>query len=140
MADLKKQIGKTIIQWLDHEPFMHSAAAAYYSVFSMPGLLMVVTAIATVGFDRQVVEDGILNNIRAVLGPNVAVAMQEIVANTQSNDRDFWSMAMGIATLIFGATGLFIHMQSALNNIWQVQVKKTVNWRELHARSCGAGT
>jgi membrane protein len=94
----------------------------------MPGLLMVVTAVAALAFDRKQVEGNIMQNITVLLGPDVARATADIVANTQREGRGFWSIILGAVTLLFGATGLFIHLQSSLNAMWGVKVKASVDW------------
>lgn len=118
---------KAFQSWLSHDPFSLSAAAAYYAIFSLPGLMMIIITIAAIFFDKQSVEDQVLGQIRSIMGWDVAQSINEIVDKAQSKDRDIWAFIIGIATLLFGATGLFIHLQHALNQIWEVEVKQSAS-------------
>lgn len=114
--------------WMDHDPFSQSAAAAYYAILSLPGLLMIVITIAAIFFDQQSVENEVLSQVRSILGWEVAESIDQIVEKAQTKDKDIWAMLIGIATLLFGATGLFVHLQHALNHIWDVEVKKSIGF------------
>jgi membrane protein len=125
---LIRVLKKTFWSWLDDDPFTQSAAAAYYAIFSLPGLLIIIMAIAALIFDQQHVEEQILGHIKDMLGRDASQSVEKIVEETQQGDRDFWAMVAGAVTLIFGATGLFAHLQRSLNLIWDVEVKKTAGW------------
>lgn len=112
--------------WLAHDPFSMSAAAAYYAIFSLPGLLIIVITITAIFFDQKSVEDQVLDQIKSILGWEVAQSVDAIIDKAQSKDKDILAMIVGISTLLFGATGLFVHLQHALNQIWEVEVKKSV--------------
>lgn len=118
---------KTFKNWIKDDPFTHSAAAAYYSIFSLPGLLIIIMSLAAIFFDQQQVEDLVLEQIKGSLGSETANSIKNIVEETQSSNRDIWRLLIGIATLLFGATGLFAHLQRSLNKIWEVEIKKSVN-------------
>ncbi len=118
---------KTFKNWIKDDPFTHSAAAAYYSIFSLPGLLIIIMSLAAIFFDQQQVEDLVLEQIKGSLGSETANSIKNIVEETQSSNRDIWGLLIGIATLLFGATGLFAHLQRSLNKIWEAEIKKSVN-------------
>jgi membrane protein len=143
MKTLKKYLSvlkQSILSWWGRDAFSQSAAAAFYAVFSLPGLLMIVMAVAALGFEQQRAEYEILGHVRNVLGPDVALNMKAIIDSTQSDNRDFWAMSVGIATLAFGATGLFAQLQKSLNYIWGVEVKKSANFLSfLKVRAIGFG-
>ena len=107
------------------DPFTQSAAAAYYAIFALPGLLIIVMAIAAFVFDQSRVEAEVLGHITNILGAQAAQNVNQIVTETQQGDRDTWAMIAGIITLLFGATGLFAQLQRSLNRIWEVEVKKS---------------
>lgn len=116
---------KTFISWYAHDPFTQSAAAAYFALFSMPGLLIIIMAIAALFFEPQQVEAEVLGNIRDVIGENATRALVKIIEQTQTDNRGFWAMLVGGATLLWGAARLFVQLQRSLNNIWEMRVKKT---------------
>lgn len=122
---MKDILSQALKNWLRDDPFTQSAAAAYYAIFSMPGLLIIIMALAVIFFDQQKVQTEVLNHIRDVLGSQTAGSVQHIVEQAQKNDRDLWAMIAGGVTLLFGATGLFAQLQRSLNRIWEVEFKKT---------------
>jgi len=126
-----KVLKSTFQNWIKDDPFTQSAAAAYYSIFSMPGLLIIVMALAALFFDQQQVEQQILGQIKSSMGAETAETIREVVNETQRKDRDIWGLIVGIATLAFGATGLFAHLQRSLNQIWGVEIKKSAGWFKL---------
>ena len=126
---MPKILTTTLKNWLEYDPFTQSAAAAYYAIFSLPGLLIMVMALAAIFFDQQRVEQEVLGHIRDALGAKAASSVDDIVHQTQQNNKNIWAMIAGGLTLLFGATGLFAQLQRSLNRIWEVEVKKSTGWR-----------
>lgn len=116
---------QSIKNWFSDDPFTSSAAAAYYAIFSFPGLIIIVMSIAALVFEAQQVESLITGHISQILGPETARNLFKIVQETQQKERDNWALVAGILTLSFGATGLFAQLQRSLNKIFQVEVKKS---------------
>lgn len=119
---------KSLKRWFKDDPFTQSAAAAYYAIFSLPGLLIIIMGVAALVFDKQQVEDEVLGYISSILGAETARSINNIVSETQRNQRDIWALLAGVATLLFGATGMFVQLQRSLNRIWDVQVKVSTGW------------
>lgn len=111
--------------WLADDPFTHSAAAAYYAIFSFPGLIIIVMSVAALVFDQQQINDLVTNQITQMLGRDTARSLNEIVLETQHKDREKWALLVGMLTLSFGATGLFAHLQLSLNNVFDVEVSQS---------------
>jgi len=116
---------KTVRCWLAHDPFTYASAIAYSAVFSMPGLLIVIMAIAGLLFARQEVEDEVLGQVTALLGQEVADSVRRMVDATRLHNRDQWALMIGLATLVLGATRLFGQLQKAFNQIWDVEVRQS---------------
>ena len=126
--------------WLASDPFTQCGATAYYAVFSMPGLLIMIMAIASQFFEHARVETEVLEQITAVLGSNVADSVEKIIDETQFGNRDRWAMLVGIITLFFGATGVFAQLQRSLNYVWGVEVRKSAGFIQfLKARATAFG-
>ena len=123
-----KILKKTFMNWLRDDPFTQSAATAYYAIFSLPGLLIIIMSLAAIFFEQNAVENAVLGHIGNILGNEAQQNINDIVQETQRNNRDFWAMLVGVVTLAFGATALFAQLQRSLNHIWDVQVKKSAGW------------
>lgn len=131
---------QSLKNWFMGDPFTHSAAAAYYAIFSFPGLLIITMAIAAFAFDQQQVETQVVGTISKMLGTETAQNLNQVVQETQRRERDVWALIVGVLTLSFGATGLFAHLQNSLNQIFEVEVKKSAGvWAFLRARIISFG-
>ena len=122
--DLFSLLKETFNEWNDDDPFRMSAAMSYYAIFSLPGLLMIVVTIAGYFGSGKDVEQEIENQIGETIGPEAASSIQAMIENASSSTNLTWSTIIGIATLIFGATGVFYQLQKSLNEVWEVEVKK----------------
>ncbi|MGJ8619462.1 MAG: YihY/virulence factor BrkB family protein [Methylophilaceae bacterium] len=116
---------RSLKNWLADDPFTHSAAAAYYAIFSFPGLIIIVMSVAALVFDQRQIDDLVTNQITQVLGRDIARSLNEIVIDTQYKDTGKWALLVGMLTLSFGATGLFAHLQRSLNNVFDVEVSQS---------------
>lgn len=119
------------ISWIKSRPMTHSAAAAYYAVFSLPGLLIIVISITTFFLDEELVRSQIQTYIGNFIGENVADSVSNIIDNARLKSSGFFTLLLGGGILLFGATGLFNQLKSSFNSVWNVQTKpeKTI----LHA-------
>ena len=102
---------------------MLGAALAFYSMLSVGPLLLIVIALAGVAFGHDMVSSYIMAEIRRLVGPAGAVAMQIVVTSTPSLKGSIIFTLVGIVTLIISSTGFFAQLQDALNTIWDVQGK-----------------
>lgn len=98
----------TFFQWLEREPFRNSAVISFYTIFSLPGLLVIIINLAGYFYGQEAITRRISAEIEGMIGGNTAKDIEAIIANA-SVHRDFTFASMvGIATLIFGATGVFL--------------------------------
>jgi membrane protein len=116
---------QSLKNWFADDPFTQSAAAAYYAIFSFPGLIFILLSVAALAFDEHQVETLLTSHMIEILGTDATNTLNKIVQETHHNDRDKLALIAGIVTLSFGATGLFAHLQKSLNKIFQVEVKKS---------------
>jgi len=101
------------------------AALAYYTIFSLAPLLLIAIAIAGLAFGEEAARNQVFAQLRGVLGPLAAKAVQEMVENAARPASGTMATIIGIVTLIFGASGVFGQLKEALNTIWDVKPKKT---------------
>ena len=107
--------------WNDDCPRM-AAALSYYTVFSLPGLLILLVAIAGIIWDPQDVSGAIEGQMRSLIGPEAAGQVREMMARGESDKpSSIATKIVGTLALIFGATGAFIQLQTALNDAWKVE-------------------
>lgn len=112
---------ETTIRWFDRNPFRSSTVIAYYSLFSLPGLLMVLITVLGYVYGTEAVTDKIITQIQGVVGSKVAQDVRAIASEAASLEDNTFAYVAGIAAILFGATGVFYHIQQSLNIIWEVK-------------------
>lgn len=113
----------TFSDWSDDHAPRLGAALAYYTVFSIAPLLLIVVAIAGLVFGRDAAQEQIFGQLSGLVGEGGAEAIQGMLKAADKPHTGIISTVIGIATLLFGATGVFIQLQDALNTIWEVKPK-----------------
>lgn len=111
---------ETFTAWDSRMPFASSAVIAYYTIFSLPGLLVIVINLAGYFFGKEAVTNQLTGEVQGVVGKDTAAYIQEIIANASQLKGSIISSIIGIATLLFGATGVFVNVQQLFNKIWEV--------------------
>ncbi|SKB33650.1 membrane protein [Salegentibacter holothuriorum] len=113
------------ISWMRNEPYARSATIAYYALFSLPSLLIIVVTIAGYFFEKEAVQGRLTSEISGFIGQEPAEAIENMIANAALASDSTWAIIFGIGMLLFGATGVFFQLKMAMNNIWNVAAKKT---------------
>jgi len=103
----------------DYAPSM-GAAIAYYTLFSIAPLLVIVIAIAGLVFGAQAAQNAIVAQLDGLIGHEGAVAVQGLLKSASEPARGAVSTIVGAITLMIGATTVFAELQSALDRIWEV--------------------
>ena len=114
---------ETFQQWNEREPFNNSIIIAYYTIFSLPGLLVIVINVAGYFYDKNEVTTQITGQIQGMVGGDTASDVQSIIDKASETKGTVISSILGIATLLFGATGVFYQVQQILNKMWEVKPK-----------------
>lgn len=112
-------------EWKEKDPVRESAIIAYYSIFSLPGLFVVIVVVAGWFFGRDAVDQHLVNQITASLGKDTAGQIENIISQQMAGNRPLIAAIVGVATLLLGATGVFVQFQKSLNMIWEVKVDQT---------------
>jgi len=112
---------ETFHAWRAKKATRLAAALAFYTIFSVAPLLIVVIAIAGLVFGREAAQGQIVNQIEGLVGRDGAEIIQSIVENARKPSASIAATAIGLATLLLGAAGVFGQLQDALNTIWDVR-------------------
>lgn len=141
----KKKIGpKTIwyllkttaIRWFNRDPFREGSVIAYSAIFALPGLLVVILSIAGYFFGQEAVSGHLHVQITSAMGSDTADQVQQMVAMAATHSKTLIATIIGIATIVIGATAVFVQLQRSLNNIWEVEAtaKKAGIWNLIKTR------
>ena len=100
------------------------AAIAYYTIFSIAPLLIISMAVAGYFFGADAAQGQIYGQARSFVGEEGAVALQGLIESASKPAEGIIATVIGLAVMIFGATGVFSELQGAMDRIWQAPVRK----------------
>ena len=128
LKDLWDITKKSFVAWKKADPFRQSAVIAYYAIFSMPALLVIIIACAGLVFGEAAVRGQIANQIGSVMGKDTSLQIQDMIARASGHKNTVWAAIISIGTLILGCTGVFEELQVSLDQIWEVKVVAKKQW------------
>jgi len=111
---------KTVNSWLDDRAPTMGAAIAFYTMFSLAPMLVIVIAVAGFIFGQEAAEGALFGELAKLVGPDSAGAVQAMLRSASSTRSGIIATLVGIGTLIATATAVFSELQAALNMIWKV--------------------
>lgn len=100
-----------------------SAALAYYTVFSLPALLLIVMRVSDIFYGDQAVEGKVYYELANLIGKEGAQQIQQAIRYTAQSTGGRLAAIAGIVTLILGASGIFTEIQDSINQIWHLKTK-----------------
>jgi membrane protein len=123
----------------DFAPSM-GAALAYYTVFSIAPLLVIVIAVAALAFGQDTAHAAIIEQARGMLGENAAIAIDGMLVSARKPEQGMLATVLGISAMVVGATTVFAELESNLNRIWKAEPDKGSGlWHFLHTRLLSFG-
>lgn len=131
ISHLPSLLKETYRAWDADDPFRLSAVVAYYAVLSLPGLLVIIINLVGSVWGVEIVQGQLTNEIASALGRDAADAIQTMMVDTQNEEKNTIATILGIGTLIFGATGVFYHLQISLNQIWKISSDGKMNYLKI---------
>ncbi len=102
-----------------------SAALAYYTVFALAPMLIVLISIVSFFYGRQAAhaQGQIYGQIKNVVGSDAAASIQQIITKASLSPSFTFASVVGIIALLFSATGVFAEIQSSINLLWNLKIK-----------------
>ena len=117
---------ETVTRWSEDKASALAAALAYYALFSLAPLVLVAVAVAGLVFGQQAAQGQLYSQLAGLIGDAGAKALQDIVANMhQQQGGGIIATIVGLATLLFGASGVFAQLQDSMNTIWKAKPPTT---------------
>jgi membrane protein len=108
-----------------------SASLAYYTVFSLGPLLIVIIFLCSIFLGREAVEGTIYSQMQGFVGDDAAKQIEDIIKNAAVSGKGSIAAIIGIATLIIGATTVFGEIQDSINTVWGLKPKPKQGWLKL---------
>lgn len=123
LADVFSLFKETFDEWNEDKAPRLGAALAFYTVFSLAPLLIIVIAIAGMFLGVEAAQGKIDEQIRGLVGPQGADLIQAMIASARKPQEGILATLIGLSTLVVGGLGAFGQLQEALNTIWEVTPK-----------------
>jgi membrane protein len=115
----------------DHKVTKLSGSLAYYTVFSMGPLLVVIISLCGLFLEREAIEGKVYSVLQDFVGQDTAVQLQEMIKNASIGDKSLIASIIGIITLLIGATTVFGDIQDSINTIWGLKAKPKKGWLKM---------
>jgi membrane protein len=115
----------------DHNVTKLSGSLAYYTVFSMAPLLVVVISLCGLFLGKEAAQGEIYEQLAGFMGKETALQLQDIVSKAAIGDKDMVAFIIGIVTLFLGATTVFADIQDSINHIWGLKPKPKRGWLKM---------
>ncbi len=115
----------------EHKITKLSASLAYYTIFSLAPLMILIVFISSFFFGKEAVEGSIYGQISGFVGQDAAIQLQEIIKNAALQGKGNVAAIVGGITLLIGATTIFAEIQDSINTIWGLKVKAKAGWFKL---------
>jgi len=123
-------------EWYKKDPFRESSIIAYYAIFSLPGLLVVIVSLAGYFFGKEAVNNQLAAQFTSSMGAETAKQIQDMIIQASRLRNSVIATIIAIITILVGATGVFSEFQMALDKIWEVKLDKTKSgiWQVIRVR------
>ena len=105
---------------MDDDAWSHGASIAYFTLFSIAPVLLVVIAVAGMAFGNDAARGAIADELGGLMGRDTAEATQAMVRSASDRLTGTWATVIGLVAILIAITGVFGEMQSALNKVWKV--------------------
>lgn len=116
-----KNLKETFTEWNNSTASKDSASLAYYAIFSIPGLLIIIIWIAGNFFGEEAIRGEISHQINGMMGEEAAKSIQDMIAGALIDKQNIFMKTLGVASLIYGGTTVFFQLQKSLNKLWDVE-------------------
>jgi membrane protein len=118
-------------EFIEDDIFKFSASLAYYTVFSLAPMLIIIFAITGVLFGRDAIQGEVYEQISGLIGPEAAIQVQETIKNSKVTGGNFFASTVSIIVLVIGATAIFGEIQDSLNKIWGLKATPKRGWLKM---------
>ncbi len=129
----------TVEGFIDDDALSRGASIAYYTLFSLAPVLLVVIAIAGSVFGHEAAQGAIVAQLSGLMGRKTAEALQEMIQSASQPREGMWATAVGLVVIVVAASGVFGEVQSALNAIWKAKPRSSTVSRLVRARVASLG-
>lgn len=129
----------TIEGYIADDAFSRGASIAYFTLFSLAPVLLVIIAVAGMIFGRDAAQGAIVDQLSGLMGRDTAGAIQAMLRSASDRFSGMLATLIGLVTVLLAATGVFGEVQMALNAIWKAKSRRSTLSRLVRARMASLG-
>ena len=118
----------TLHGWSEHNDLRLGASLAYYTIFSIAPLIIIVISVTSLVLHHYNYNDTLYAQMGKFIGKDAVTQLQQIVTHLQLSGKTGTALIAGIAILLLGASSMFVEIQDSLNIIWNVKSKPKRGW------------
>jgi len=122
-----KKIGfllkETFNEFIDDNAIKLGASLSYYTIFSLPPLLIIIISLSGFFFGAEAVRGELFGQINGLVGNAAALQIQETIKNVKLSNSNALTTTIGVIILLIGASGVFAEIQDSINYIWGIRAK-----------------
>ncbi len=119
---------ETVRDFFEDDSFSYASSIAFSTIFSLPAIMIIALAIGSTFYERNVVQDELINQVGRLVGRDTAKEIENILLQASVDSTGWWAKTVGIITLALSATTVFMSLQSSLNKIWGIKPKPERGW------------
>jgi membrane protein len=117
-----------VSEWMEHRAASKGAALAFYSLFSLAPILVLVIAVAGFFYGTEAAQGQLMGQLRGLVGAQGAETIQAILAGARNKDTGLIATIVASVLLVVGATSAFAELKDSLDEIWDVPPPKDASW------------
>lgn len=114
---------QSVIRFAQGESFTHASSIAFYTIFSLPAILLISLSVGSTVFERADVQRELTAQVSALVGQGSAREVESILMNAGKQADNLIAQVVGIVTLLVSATTVFLSLQTSINQIWHIKSK-----------------
>lgn len=131
MKKIFKYIKEVFSEFTADNIFKYSASLAYYTVFSVAPILLIIISLSGLFFGKEAVQGRVYNELNGLIGSVAALQIQSTIRNIHLTGNSFVATVTSIILLIIAATTIFGEIQDSLNKMWGLKIKTKKVWWKL---------
>lgn len=122
---------ESFAKFADDDIMGHAAALSYYTIFSLPPMLLIIMYATTIFYDKATIQEAIFTQIADLVGQDGAAQLSVTLDKVGLFEGGVWASIIGIGALIFTSTTVFVTIQNTLNKIFRVKAKPKLGWLKM---------
>jgi len=141
LRNVKAIIVQASLAWIEHDASTMGAVLAFYTVFSVAPILIIAIGVVRVVIGADAVGAHLLPQMQSLLGDAGASAVRTLLLSAGYMEKSTVATAVGVVTLLIGASSVFVELQTSLDRIWGIPKRNRQRglWRFLRSRFLSLG-